>query len=208
VERSLDGSENSARDDISLDFGKPDLHLIEPTRIGRSVVEANRGIGLQELENLLGFMRAQVVDDEVNFSTLGLAGHDLAKKTNKLGTGDVAGAGVERRIQGEGAMSKIFKAMPFGPAGRKRQNGVKPVEGLDSAFLIHAENCRVQRWPKIQANDICRLLFKLRIISVHATVLMNAKAGRNAFDISGKGISPFKLGDTIKVICFEKGEVP
>ena len=25
--------------------------------------------------------------------------------------------------------------MPFGPAGRKRQNGVKPVEGLDSAEL-------------------------------------------------------------------------
>jgi hypothetical protein len=32
-------------------------------------------------------------------------------------------------------MSKILKAMPFGPAGRKRQNGVKPVEGLDSAEL-------------------------------------------------------------------------
>ena len=102
-----DGSENSARDDISLNFGKPDLHLIEPTRIGRSVVEAKRGIFLEELENLLGFMRAQVVDDEVNFSTLGLAGHDLAQKINKLDTGmsggglshDVAGAGIERRIQ-------------------------------------------------------------------------------------------------------------
>lgn len=44
--------------------------------------------------------------------------------------------------------------------------------------------------------------------SVQATVLMNAKAGRNAFDISGNGASPFKLGDTIKVTCFEKGEVP
>src|SRR5258708_27344145 len=66
-------------------------------------------------------------------------------------------------------MSKILKAMPSGPAGRKRQNGIKPVEGLDSAFLIHAENCRVQRWLKIQANDICRLLFKLRIIADHVT---------------------------------------
>src|SRR5258708_28418733 len=43
------------------------------------------------------------------------------------------------------------------------------VEGLDSAFLIHAENCRVQRWLKIQANDLCRLLFKLRIIADHVT---------------------------------------
>ena len=44
--------------------------------------------------------------------------------------------------------------------------------------------------------------------SVQATVLMNAKAGRNAFDIRGNGTSPFKLGDTIEVTCFEKGEVP
>jgi hypothetical protein len=44
--------------------------------------------------------------------------------------------------------------------------------------------------------------------SVQATVLMNAKVGRNAFDISGNGSSPFTLGDTIAVTCFEKGEVP
>ena len=44
--------------------------------------------------------------------------------------------------------------------------------------------------------------------SVHATVLMDAKAGRNAFDIRGDGASPFEVGDTIKVICFERGEVP
>jgi hypothetical protein len=44
--------------------------------------------------------------------------------------------------------------------------------------------------------------------SVHATVLSNAKAGRNAFDISGSGASPFKVGDSIRTICFEKGEVP
>ena len=44
--------------------------------------------------------------------------------------------------------------------------------------------------------------------SVHATVLSNAKAGRNAFDISGNGTSPFKVGDAIRAVCFEKGEVP
>ena len=44
--------------------------------------------------------------------------------------------------------------------------------------------------------------------SVHATVLSNAKAGRNAFDLSGNGPSPFKVGDTIRAVCFERGEVP
>jgi hypothetical protein len=37
-----DGSKDSPRDDISLDFGKPDFDLIEPARIGRSVMDPNR----------------------------------------------------------------------------------------------------------------------------------------------------------------------
>jgi hypothetical protein len=40
--------EDSASDDIALDFGKPDLDLIEPTGIGRGVVDPNRCIGLDE----------------------------------------------------------------------------------------------------------------------------------------------------------------
>ena len=100
-------SEDSPSDDIALDFGKPDLDLIEPTRIGRSVMDPNRWIGLEELENMLGFMCAQVVGDDVNLSALGLAGDNLVEKVDKLGTGmlsgglshDVAGASVERRIQ-------------------------------------------------------------------------------------------------------------
>jgi hypothetical protein len=42
--------------------------------------------------------------------------------------------------------------------------------------------------------------------SVHAAPLMNAKAGVNTFYISGTGNSPFKIGDTIPVICFPNGE--
>ena len=100
-------SEDSASDDISLDFGKPDLDLIEPTGIGRGVVDPNRWIGPEELENVLGFMCAQIVGDDVNLSAIGLAGDDLAEKADKLGTGmpsaglshNVAGASVEGRIQ-------------------------------------------------------------------------------------------------------------
>jgi hypothetical protein len=62
----------------------------------------------------------------------------------------------------------------------------------------------------ILAQDVSRAELEVENVdaSVHATVLMNAKAGRNAFDISGSRLSPFKVGDTIKVICCEKGEVP
>src|SRR6266576_5163845 len=53
--------EDPASDDIALDFGKPDLDLIKPAGIGLSVMDSNRWIGLEELENILGFMCAQVV---------------------------------------------------------------------------------------------------------------------------------------------------
>jgi hypothetical protein len=62
----------------------------------------------------------------------------------------------------------------------------------------------------ILSRDVSHAQLELQGVdsSVHATVLSNARAGRNAFDISGNGASPFKVGDTIRVICFEKGEVP
>src|SRR5258708_31836651 len=77
--------EDSPSDDIALDFGKPDLDLIEPTRIGRGVMDSYGWIGLEELENILGFMCAQVVDDDVNLSALRLAGDDLSQKVDTLG---------------------------------------------------------------------------------------------------------------------------
>ena len=96
------GSEDSSSNDSALNFGKPDFDLVEPTRIGRRVMEPNCRIGLEELKNTLGFVCAQVVGHDMNLSTLRLAGDDLAQKVDKLGAGmpsgglshDVAGASV------------------------------------------------------------------------------------------------------------------
>src|SRR6266446_1663483 len=64
-------------------------------------------------------------------------------------------------------MTKILKAMSFGSARGERQNRVKSVESLDSALLIDTEDRSVERRLKVQANDVGRLLFKLRIITGH-----------------------------------------
>ena len=64
-------------------------------------------IGLEELENILGFMCAQVVGHYVNLSAFRLAGDNLAEISRKLGAGmpsgalsdDVTGASVQRCIQ-------------------------------------------------------------------------------------------------------------
>jgi hypothetical protein len=59
------GSEDSSSNDMALNFGKPDFDLIEPARIGRSVMNPNGRIGVEELENACGFMCAQVVGHDV-----------------------------------------------------------------------------------------------------------------------------------------------
>ena len=93
------GSEDAASDDIALNFGKPDLDLIEPTGIGRGVMDSYGWMGLEELENILGFVRAQVVGHDMNLSTLRLAGDDLAKKVDKLGAGMPRG-GLSQNVTG------------------------------------------------------------------------------------------------------------
>ena len=84
-------SEDSPSDDIALDFGKPDLDLIEPTGIGGGVMDPYLWIGLEKSENILGFMCAQVIGDDVNLSAVGLAGDNLAEKVDKLGAGMPSG---------------------------------------------------------------------------------------------------------------------
>jgi hypothetical protein len=53
------GSEDSPSNDIALNFGKPDLDLIEPAGIGRSVMDPNGWVGLEELENILSWVRTR-----------------------------------------------------------------------------------------------------------------------------------------------------
>src|SRR6516164_9494920 len=64
-------------------------------------------------------------------------------------------------------MTKIFKAMAFGSAGGERQNRVQSIECLDSALLIDTKHRSVERRLKIQADNVGRLLFKLRVIAGH-----------------------------------------
>jgi len=101
------GSEDSSSNDSALNFGEPDFDLVEPTRIGRRVMEPNCRIGVKELKNTLGFVRAQVVGHDMNFSARRLAGHDRAQKVDKFDAGmpvggltdDVAGASIKCCIQ-------------------------------------------------------------------------------------------------------------
>jgi len=57
-----------------LNFRKPHFDLVELTRIGKLVNGAELLVGVEELKKTLGFVRAQVVGHDMNFSARRLAG--------------------------------------------------------------------------------------------------------------------------------------
>jgi hypothetical protein len=75
---------------------------------------------------------------------------------------------------------------------------------------VHENDRSYAQAELVLAQEVSQAHIELKNVGpcVQATVLMNAKAGKNAFDIRGNGTSPFKVGNTIEVTCFEKGEVP
>src|SRR5204863_3082174 len=63
----LDGSKDSARDHFALQPGEPDLDLIEPGGIRRCEMKPHVGVPPEKLFDLVGFVRGQVIEDDVNF---------------------------------------------------------------------------------------------------------------------------------------------
>ena len=97
----------------------------------------------QKIAAGLGFMRAQVIADDMNTLLWSLAGDQIFQKGDELCTG-VAGAGladdlpapgIKGRIEGEGSMAIIFKAVSCSPTGRERQDGVQTIQRLDGTLF-------------------------------------------------------------------------
>jgi hypothetical protein len=69
---------------MALNFGKPDLNLIKPTGIGWYLMDSYGWIDLEELENTLAFMYAQVVGHDVNFPRLRKPRCDASAASRKV----------------------------------------------------------------------------------------------------------------------------
>src|SRR5882762_6739691 len=67
-------------------------------------------------------------------------------------------------------MTKILKAMAFRPARGQWQYRVFAIQGLNVRLLIDAKHCRMGRRVQVQANDVRRLLLKVRIVRGHVAL--------------------------------------
>jgi hypothetical protein len=108
----------------------------------------------QKIPNQLCFMSGEIVEDDMNLLPRWAQRYDFLQKGYEIAAGmagcglsvHATGLGVQRGVEGERAMPVILKAVTFGTAGRKRQNGIEPVQRLNRGFFIDTEHgCMLRR---------------------------------------------------------------
>jgi len=132
----------------------------------------------EEVSNQLGFVGREVVEDDMNVLLRRAQRHHFCEEGDEVtaavaGRGSsvhAAGLGVQRGIQRKRSMAVVLEAMTLGSSRRKRQHGIEPVQGLDGGFLIDAEHGGMLRRPQIQADNVGRFAFELRIVAGHVTL--------------------------------------
>ena len=78
---------DAANNDIAFNFGKPEFDLVEPGRIGGSVVNMDAGMIDQKLFHALCLVSREVVDNDVNLALARLMSEEMGKKGDEFFTG-------------------------------------------------------------------------------------------------------------------------
>jgi len=117
------------------------------------------------------FVRAQVVQDDVDRLIDGCGAIDLIEKADELLGVSLRPAVAQdgpieqpqRGIQTGRAMAEVIVRLPLGHAGAERQDGPRPIQRLNPALFIDAEDHRFLRRIEIEPDDIPQLVNKMRI---------------------------------------------
>jgi hypothetical protein len=133
---------------------------------------------LQEVANELGLVGGEIVEDDMNLLPRQAQRHHFFQEGNEVVAGmagggssvHAAGLGVQRGIQRKCSMPVVLGAVTLRSPRRKLQNGIEPIQGLDGGFLIDAEHGGMLRRPQIQADNVGRFAFELRIIAGQVTL--------------------------------------
>src|SRR5690606_32536775 len=78
--------EDPAGDHVALDLREPELDLVEPRTVGRRVVDLDPRVGFKPGGDSLGLMCREVVGDDVDPASPGLAGHQPVDEAQELRT--------------------------------------------------------------------------------------------------------------------------
>jgi hypothetical protein len=82
-----DAGEDASSDDVAFDLGKPYFDLVEPGRVSRREVEVDGRVSIQEFGDLHGFVRRQVIGDDVDLLGRRLVYDDVCQEGDELRRG-------------------------------------------------------------------------------------------------------------------------
>ena len=94
-------------------------------------MEPDAGMLLQELPHQGGFVRREIIEDDVDLLMGRAQGDNLLQETDKVPTGvasgglavNAAGRGVQRRIQRQGSVPVVLKSVALGAPGESGRTG-------------------------------------------------------------------------------------
>jgi len=189
----FDAPEATSADRLLGDESEPTLDLIEPGRVGGSVVDLEAGTFCQPESHLGMLMSGVVVDDQMNIEFFWYGVIDALEELKELlmpmtclALGqDSAGGDVERGEQGGGAMANVVVGDSFDISQSHGQHGLSPVEGLYLALLIDGEHDRVVRRVQIEPHDIADFFHEERItgqLKVLRAMRLNGKRLEHTMD--------------------------
>ncbi len=156
---------------LAGDLGKPAFYHVDPGSTGRREMEVIAGVGGKPLLGLRVLVGPVVVQHQVDLPALGRAGLNAVQKRDEFavpvprlaGTNHFASQNVEGGKQRSRSVPPVVMCLTFGNARPERQNRLRTVQGLDLAFLIHAEYQGFIRRVQVQAHDVPHFGYELRI---------------------------------------------
>lgn len=188
-----DASEATSTDRLLGDKSEPTLHLIEPGRVGGSVVDLEAGTFCKPESDPGMLVSGVVVDDQMNIEFFRHGVIDALEELKELlmtmtclALGqDSAGGDVECGEQGGGAMANVVVGDSFDISQSHGQHGLSPVKGLYLALLIDGEHDRMVRRVQIEPHDIADFFNEERIagqLEVLRAMRLNGKRLEDAMD--------------------------
>jgi len=189
----FDAPETPSADRLLGDEAEPSFHLIEPGRVGGSVVDLEAG-PLRQPESYLGMLvGGVVVDDQMNSKTFWHGLIDALEELKKLlmtmtclALGqDSAGGDIEGGKQGGGAVANVVVGYTFHVSKSHGEHRLGPVEGLNLGLLIDGEHDRMVRRVQIETYHISHFFNKEWIagqLEVLAAVRLNGECSEDAMD--------------------------
>ncbi len=138
------------RDDVALDLGEPELDLIQPRRVRGREVQLHTAMPGEERPHRLCLVGREIVENDVDLAPRRLRSDDVREERQKVGArvprgglpDHLAGLGVQRGVEREGAVSLVFEAVALRSAGRQREARVDAVERSNRRLCVETEHPR------------------------------------------------------------------